>query len=52
MPNGKICIECYCIINNASHQCYNCGALQLTFYNKKEKEKEKCVKKSNALTGH
>lgn len=37
MANGKICINCYCIIPNASLQCYNCGELQLAFYVKAER---------------
>lgn len=36
MANGKICIECYRIIPNASLQCYYCGAMQLNFYRKCE----------------
>lgn len=36
MANGKVCVECFVIINNACDQCYACGALQLSFYKKQD----------------
>lgn len=48
MANGKICVECYTIIQNASLQCNYCGALQLNFYKKEERKRELSELKDNA----
>lgn len=48
MANGKICVNCFYIIPNASLQCYHCGELQLNFYNKEERKKEKQEKLDHA----
>lgn len=42
--SNKICINCHCLIPNASLICYNCGQLQLNFYKRYEMEFEKKYK--------
>lgn len=40
MANGKICVNCYAILNNANIVCYYCNEPQIAFYKKEERKQE------------